>query len=75
MVAYPLGKQTADCNSLHDWLMSLAMNLTALCDVEVKMAPVDAVWWDLVYPLTMLRLPNNIPLFNFYTVEGNNIFI
>ena len=27
------------------------------------------------YPLTMLRLPNNIPLFNFYTVEGNNILI
>ena len=35
-------------NSLHDWLMSLAMNLAALCDVEVKMAPMDAVWWVLV---------------------------
>ena len=40
------------CNSLYTWLMSLAMslamNLAALCDVEVKMAPVDAVWWVLV---------------------------
>ena len=29
MAAYPLGKQTAGCNSPHDWLMSLAMDLTA----------------------------------------------
>ena len=35
MAAYPLGKQTAGCNSPHDWLMSLAMDLTALCDM----------WW------------------------------
>ena len=27
----------------HHWLMSLAMDLTALCDVEVKMAPMDAI--------------------------------
>ena len=47
MVAYPLDKQTADCNSLHDWLMSLAMNLAALCDVDVEMAPMDAIWWVL----------------------------
>ena len=33
MAAYPLGKQTADCNSPHDWLISLAMDLTALCDM------------------------------------------
>ena len=33
MAAYPLGKQTAGCNSPHDWLMSLAMDLTALCDI------------------------------------------
>ena len=26
------GKQTADCESLHDWLMHLSMDLTALCD-------------------------------------------
>ena len=26
-----LGKQTAGCNSPHDWLMSLAMDLTVLC--------------------------------------------
>ena len=32
MAAYPLAKQTAGCNSPHDWLMSLAMDLTALCD-------------------------------------------
>ena len=32
MAAYLLGKQTAGCNSPHDWLMSLAMDLTALCD-------------------------------------------
>ena len=28
-----LGKQTADCVSPHDWLMSVAMDLTALCDM------------------------------------------
>ena len=25
-------KQTAGCNSPHDWLMNLAVNLAALCD-------------------------------------------
>ena len=29
MAAYPFDKQTAGCNSSHDWLMSLAMDLTA----------------------------------------------
>ena len=48
MVVYPLGNQTAGCNSLYDWLMSLAINLAALCDVEVKMEPMDAIWWVLV---------------------------
>ena len=48
MVAYPLGKQTAGCNSRYEWLMSLAMNLAALCNVEVKMAPMDAIWLVLV---------------------------
>ena len=50
MAAYPLDKQTAGCNSPHDWLMTLAMDLTALCDtyVEVKMTPVDAIWLVLV---------------------------
>ena len=33
MVAYPLDKQKPGCNSPHDWLMSLAMDLTALCDM------------------------------------------
>ena len=33
MAAYLLGKQTAGCNSPHNWLMSLAMDLTALCDM------------------------------------------
>ena len=33
MAAYPLDKQTAGCNSPHNWLMSLAMDLTALCDI------------------------------------------
>ena len=33
MAAYPLGKLTAGCNSPHDWLMSLAMDLTSLCDM------------------------------------------
>ena len=28
-----LGKQTADCESSHDWLLSLAMDLAALCDM------------------------------------------
>ena len=29
---YPLDKKTANCNSLHDWLMSLAIDLADLCD-------------------------------------------
>ena len=33
MAAYPLDKLTAGCNSPHDWLISLAMDLTALCDM------------------------------------------
>ena len=33
MATYPLGKQTAGCISPHDWLMSLAIDLTALCDM------------------------------------------
>ena len=46
MAPYPLDKQTASCNAPHDWLMSLAMDLAALCDryVEVKMAQMDAIW-------------------------------
>ena len=30
-------------NSLHDWLMSLAMDLAALCNVKVKMAPINVI--------------------------------
>ena len=33
MAPYPIDKQTADHNSPHDWLMSLAMDLAALCDM------------------------------------------
>ena len=33
MAPHPLDKQTAGCNSPHDWLMSLAMYLAALCDM------------------------------------------
>ena len=33
MAAYPLDKQTAGCNPPYDWLMSLAMDLTALYDM------------------------------------------
>ena len=35
MAAYPLDKQTAGCNSppAPDWPMSLAMDLTTLCDM------------------------------------------
>ena len=57
-----LDKQTAGCNSLHNWLLNLAMDLAALCDtyVEVKMAPTDAIWLFsvLTQPLpTTLWLP------------------
>ena len=33
MTLYLLDKQTASCNSLHDWLMSLAINLVVLSDM------------------------------------------
>ena len=47
--SYPLGKQTSGCN-LHNWLMSWAMDLSALYDtyMEVKMAPMDAIWLFIV---------------------------
>ena len=52
MAPYLLAKQTAGCNSAHNWLitvMSLALDLAALCDyVEVKMALMDGVWLVLV---------------------------
>ena len=40
-----LGKQPASCESPHDWLMSLAMDLAALCDMcmEVKMAAMEVI--------------------------------
>ena len=42
---FTLDKQTAGCNSPHDWLMSLAMDLAALLlYVEVKMASMNAIW-------------------------------
>ena len=44
-----LGKQTAGCNSPHDWLMSLAMDLTALCDMWRwnwhQWMPFGWFWW------------------------------
>ena len=33
MAPSPLDKQTAGGNSPHDWLMSSAMDLAALCDM------------------------------------------
>ena len=33
MATYHLDKQTAGCNSPQDWLVSLAMDLVALCDM------------------------------------------
>ena len=36
MAPSPLDKQTASCNSQHDWLMSLAMDLAALCDMWIN---------------------------------------
>ena len=33
MATYPLDKQTAGCNSPHNWLVCLAMDLAALCDM------------------------------------------
>ena len=33
MAPYPLNKQIAGCISPHDWLMSLAIDLAALCDM------------------------------------------
>ena len=50
IAVYHLDKQTAGCNSPHYWLISLAMDLAALCDdyVVVKMAPMYAIWLVLV---------------------------
>ena len=50
MAAYPLDKQTVSCNSPHDWVMSLAMDLAALCDTICggENEPMDAIWLVLV---------------------------
>ena len=49
MASYPLGKQTAGFNSPHDWLMSFGHGFSYfVCYVEVKMAPIDAIWLVLV---------------------------
>ena len=39
-------RQPAVIKPPHDWLMSFAMDLAALCDsyVVVKMAPMNAIW-------------------------------
>ena len=33
MALHPLDKQTTSCNSPHDWLMSLSVDLAALYDM------------------------------------------
>ena len=33
MATYPLDKQRVGCNSPHNWLVCLAMDLAALCDM------------------------------------------
>ena len=43
MVPSSFGKHTAGCESPHDCLMSLAMDLAALWHVEVKMAPLVVI--------------------------------
>ena len=49
MATHPLDKQTAGCNSPHDWLVSSAMDLAALCDMwRGKWPPMDAIWLVLV---------------------------
>ena len=49
MAAYPFDKQTAGCNSPHGWLVCLAMDLAALCDMwQVKIIPMDVIWLVLV---------------------------
>ena len=46
MAPSPLDNQAAAYKLLHDWLVSLAMDLATLCDMcmEVQMTPVDAIW-------------------------------
>ena len=49
MVPSSLDKQTAGYYSPDEWLMSLAMDLAALCEyVEMKMEPMDAIWLFIV---------------------------
>ena len=36
MATYSPDKQTAGCNSPHNWLVSVAMDLAALCDMSVE---------------------------------------
>ena len=49
MAPSSLDRQTTDCDSPHDWLMSLAMDLAALCDIWRwkwhQWVPFGCFWW------------------------------
>ena len=46
MAAYPLDKQTAGCNSSHNWLISMAMDLAALLALSPR--PFSPGWHFLI---------------------------
>ena len=53
MTPSPLEKQTAS-QSPHGWLMRSVMDIAILCDVELKLMPIDVIW---LFSVFMESLP------------------
>ena len=69
MAPSSFGKQTAGCESPHDWLMSLAMDLAALCDMwgendtNGSHFPVFSEDVALACHFVATRMPSTLPLY------------
>ena len=74
MVLSSLGKQTANCQSPHDWLMSLDMDLAALCDMwrwkwhQWKSFPYFSEYVDFACHFVATRQPFTLP--SYRSVSG-----
>ena len=49
MTPSPLDMQPAGYKLPHDWLVSLDTNVAVLCYVQLKIAPIDAIWLFSLY--------------------------
>ena len=67
MAPYSHGKQIADCESPHDWLMNLAIDLATLCDMcrwngtDGSYLAVFSEDVDFTHHFVATHLPPNLP--------------